>query len=458
MAAQSKTPITDRIAKYLAAAPTMPLSELVADRARNHILDTIAAMVSGADLDPGRITISYARKYGGRPEAIVAGSDLRTDVHTAALANGMCAHADETDDFHAASVTHPGSTAVPAALALAEAHQSSGARFLRAVVAGYEICCRMVMSIDALRTFGEGRATHGLGGLFGAAAASGVVLNLKEEQIPHLLSYTIQQASGLVCWRRDPDHIEKAFDFSGGPTRDGVQAATMVAHGMTGVADALEGPLGFFPVFGRGVDPAPAWRDLEETPMILDCAIKKWCVGSPNQAPLDAIEAIGKETKLVADQIESITVRLPTTVIGIVDNGPMSDVCCQHLVALHIVDGRLTFENSHDQARMSDPAVLAVRKRVKLVADEELTAAHPPRQGIVEIKLRNGRQLRHHTKVVRGTPQNPMGAEEVKAKALDLMRPMLGDERSRRVVETVRRLESVGDMSELAKLLAASKE
>jgi 2-methylcitrate dehydratase PrpD len=192
--------------------------------------------------------------------------------------------------------------------------------------------------------------------------------------------------------------------------------------------------------------------------MILDCAIKKWCVGSPNQAPLDAIEAIGKETKLVADQIESITVRLPTTVIGIVDNGPMSDVCCQHLVALHIVDGRLTFENSHDQARMSDPAVLAVRKRVKLVADEELTAAHPPRQGIVEIKLRNGRQLRHHTKVVRGTPQNPMGAEEVKAKALDLMRPMLGDERSRRVVETVRRLESVGDMSELAKLLAASKE
>ena len=192
--------------------------------------------------------------------------------------------------------------------------------------------------------------------------------------------------------------------------------------------------------------------------MILDCAIKKWCVGSPNQAPLDAVEAISKQTKLNADEIEAITVRLPTTVIGIVDNGPMADVCCQHLVALQIVDGRITFENSHDQARMSDPAVLAVRKRVRLVADEELTAAHPPRQGVVEIELRNGKQLRHHTKVVRGTPQNPMGAEEVNAKALDLMRPVLGDERSRRVVETVRRLEALGDMSELAKLLAAPKE
>ncbi len=449
-----QTPITDRISKYLAAAPAMPLPPLVAERARNHLLDTIAAIVSGAHLDPGRITISYARKYGGRPEATVAGTDLRTDVHTAALANGMCAHADETDDFHAASVTHPGSTVVPAALALSELHHTTGAQFLRAVVTGYEICCRMVMAIDALRTFGEGRATHGLGGLFGAAAASSVVLNLKAEQIPHLLSYTIQQASGLVCWRRDPDHIEKAFDFSGGPTRDGVQAATMVAHGMTGVVDALEGPLGFFPVFGRGIDPAPAWRDLEETPMILDCAIKKWCVGSPNQAPLDAIEAIGKETKLVADEIEAITVRLPTVVIGIVDNGPMADVCCQHLVALHIVDGQLNFENSHDQARMSDPAVLAVRKRITLIGDEELTKAHPPRQGIVEIKLRNGKQLRHHTKVVRGTPQNPMGAEEVTAKSLDLIRPILGAAQSQRLVDQVRDIEKVPDMAELAKLLA----
>jgi 2-methylcitrate dehydratase PrpD len=223
---------------------------------------------------------------------------------------------------------------------------------------------------------------------------------------------------------------------------------------MTGVVDALEGPLGFFPVFGRGVDPAPAWQDLEKTPMILDCAIKKWCVGSPNQAPLDAIEAIGKETKLVADEIESITVRLPTTVIGIVDNGPMADVCCQHLVALTIVDGKLTFENSHDQARMSDPALLAVRKRVTLVGDEELTQAHPPRQGIVEIKLRNGKQLRHHTKVVRGTPQNPMGAEEVVAKSLDLIRPILGAAQSQRLVDAVRGIEKIPDMAEFAKLLA----
>ncbi|HXF55582.1 MAG TPA: MmgE/PrpD family protein [Hyphomicrobiaceae bacterium] len=453
-----KNPITERIAAYLDQAPAMPLSQEVAAKAQHHILDSIAAMVSGAALEPGRIAVSYARKYGGAPAAVVAGSALRTDIVTAALANGMCAHADETDDFHVASITHPGSAVVPAALVLAEAQNAPGARFLRAVVAGYELCCRMVMAIDAERTFAEGRATHGLGGLFGAAAAASVVLGLRAEQVPHLLSYAAQQASGLVCWRRDLHHVEKAFDFSGAAARNGVQTATMIAHGMTGVPDALEGPLGFFAVFGRGVDPTPAWRDFGERPIILDACIKKWCVGSPNQAPLDALEAIGKEERLEPAAIEAITVRLPSNVIGIVDHGPMANVNCQHLLALHIVDGGLTFRSSHDQERMSDPAVLALRERIRLEPDEALAVAHPPRQGIVEIRLRDGRLLRHHAKVVRGTPQNPMTEDEVAAKALDLMRPVLGYERSRRVADTVLRLESLGNTAELARMLATSKE
>jgi 2-methylcitrate dehydratase PrpD len=455
MAAQSKTPITDRISKYLAAAPTMPLSPLVAERARNHLLDTIAAIVSGAHLDPGRITVSYARKYGGRPEATVAGTDLRTDVHTAALANGMCAHADETDDFHAASVTHPGSTVVPAALALAELNHVSGAQFLRAVVAGYEICCRMVMAIDALRTFGEGRATHGLGGLFGAAAASGVVLNFEEEQIPHLLSYTIQQASGLVCWRRDPDHIEKAFDFSGGPTRDGVQAATMVAHGMTGVVDALEGPLGFFPVFGRGVDPAPAWRGLEETPMILDCAIKKWCVGSPNQSVLDATVALIENHKVRAQDVARMRLIMPDDRLHIVSNKDMPDVCVEHLAAIAMLDGGVSFEAAHDYARMQDPVVLAFRQKIELVPNPELTRAVPARQAIVEIETTSGDRLRHHAKAVRGTPENPMTEAEVEAKALDLILPVLGEDRAKGLILALGKLADLRSVRELRPLLKA---
>ena len=452
-------PIRDRIARTLASAPHRALTHEVAEKARHHLLDTLAAMVSGSALEPGRIALSYGAKYGGAPAATVAGASYKTDIFTAALVNGMTAHADETDDFHVASITHPGSGVVPAALALAETRKASGARFLASIVAGYDICCRATMSIDATKRFAEGGATHGVGSLFGAAAASAVILGFDETRIIHLLSYTAQQASGMVCWRRDPDHIEKAFDFSGAGARNGVQSATMVEHGMTGVPDALEGRHGYFAVHGRwvdgrGFDPAPAWADLGERPIILDAAIKKWCVGSPVLASLDAVEAIRAAHQFEHRDIVSVTIRLPSDTAVVVDNGPMANVNCQHLVAVAIIDGGLSFAAAHDQARMSESITKALRDRTTLVHDDGLIGATPPRQGIVEITLRDGRMLCHHAKAVRGTPFNPMTWDEVVAKAHDLMAPILGDAGSRRVIETVARMETFEDAGDLARVLA----
>jgi 2-methylcitrate dehydratase PrpD len=446
--------ITSRIASYLAAAPTMPLAPAVIEKASQHVLDTLAAMVSGSRLIPGEMAISYARKFCGAGPATVVGSDLRVDVVSAALANGMCAHADETDDSHVDSITHPGCAVVPAALALAEANGASGATFVRAVVAGYDICCRMVMAVETVQLRDSGHATHAFGGLFGAAAASGVVLRLDAACVPYLLSYAIQQACGIVCWRRDPDHIEKACDFAGFPARNGVQAATMVAHGMTGVPDALEGKQGFFEVFGRGFDPAQAWQDLGQRSIVMETGIKKWSVGSPAQSALDAVEAIRRVGPLNADDIEAITVTLPSASAKVVDNGPMPNVNCQHLVALSIVEGAPTFESSHDHARMSEPRIKALRERVSLVYDDALVKAKPPRQGIVEITLRNGRMLRHHARAVRGTADNPMSFEEVAAKARDLMAPVLGQGRTVEVIDAVKRIETLKNCGELASLLS----
>ena len=446
-------PIRDRIAQTLADAGKCPLAPDIAEKARQHLLDTAAAMVSGSALEPGRMALSYGAKWGGRPEATIAGASQKVDIFTAALVNGMSAHADETDDFHVASITHPGSAVVPSALALGELRKIDGARFLAAVVAGYDVCVRATMSIDATKRFAEGGATHGVGGLFGAAAASAVMLGFDRAKVIHLLSYTAQQASGMVCWRRDPDHIEKAFDFSGAAARNGVQTATMVEHGMTGVPDALEGRHGYFQVFGRGFDPWPAWADLGERPALLDAAIKKWCVGSPIQAPLDAVEAIRAANALDPAQVEVVTIRLPSDTAVVVDNGPMPDVNCQHLVAVVIMDGALSFASAHDEARMNDPVTRGLRDRTTLIHDDSLVGAIPPRQGIVEIKLRDGRVLRHHAKAVRGTPFNPMAWDEVVAKAHDLMAPVLGEAGSRRVIETVRGVEALKDVGELARAL-----
>src|SRR5262249_23985056 len=147
----------------------------------------------------------------------------------------------------------------------------------------------------------------------------------------------------------------------------------------------------------------------------------------------------------------NIRVHLPTRSARTVDNAPMPDVNVQHLMALLLTDRALTFHSVHDQARMRDPALLAVRRLIELVPSQELAEAHPPRQAIVEIALQDGRSLTHRTRDVRGTADNPMTRAEVESKALDLQRGPLGPERARDVVEACGRVEYSADMSEFAR-------
>jgi hypothetical protein len=121
------SPLMKQLAGYIAAAPRKALPKSTVEATKHHILDTIAAMVSGAKLPPGRIAISYVKTLGGSREAAVVGSKFVTSAVNAAFANGMLAHADETDDSHAPSLTHPGCGIVSAALAMAE-------RFARSVL------------------------------------------------------------------------------------------------------------------------------------------------------------------------------------------------------------------------------------------------------------------------------------------------------------------------------------
>src|SRR5262245_63593093 len=130
-------------------------------------------MVSGTELTPGRLALCYAAAQGGAPEASIVGTRQRASAVNAALANGMLAHADETDDSHAPSRTHPGCAVVPAALAIAERMHASGEAVLRAGVLGYDVCARVNLALgpDALAM--AAHATHSIGGTFGAGAEIG---------------------------------------------------------------------------------------------------------------------------------------------------------------------------------------------------------------------------------------------------------------------------------------------
>jgi 2-methylcitrate dehydratase PrpD len=441
------------VARYIVEAGGRPLPDDVIQKTKYHLLDTLGSMISGSHLPPGEKAIVYAKAQGGTKEASVPGSKLVTTVVNAALAGGMLAHADETDDSHAPSLTHPGCAIIPAALAMAERQSASGTALLRAIALGYDISSRMSPALGGYALGASGRDTHSHGTMFGAAAACGSLARLDERQIRHMLSYTSQQVAGLSNYARDTEHIEKAFIFGGMPARNGAAAATMVASGMTGIDDVFSGERSLFFAFGQNAKPELLTQGLGENYEILRTNIKRWTVGSPIQAPLDALSTLLKEHKFKAADVEKVVVRVSQQGARTVNNRHMPDINMQYMVSVMLLDGTASLEAAHDIARMSDPKVLEMRSRIELLGDDELQAALPIRQG--KVTLRDGRVLHHHTQNVRGTPANPMTKEEVEEKCFGLLRPILKKKRARGLIDAIWTLEQMDDVKALRPLTRA---
>ncbi len=453
------SPITQKLAAYIAAAPRKALPNAVIEKTKHHMLDTIAAMVSGSQLPPGKAALAYVKTLGGTEEASVVGSRMMTTTVNAALANAMMAHADETDDSHAPSLMHPGCAIVSTALAFGELHRRNGAALLRAVALGYDVGARLNISLGEASFRRVGHLTHCFGPTFGSTATSAALCGFNATQVRYALAYAAQQAGGLSSYARDTGHIEKAFDFGGMPARNGATAASMVAAGCTATDDILFGERGFYAAYdeskrmGRAPDPSILVRGLGSNYEIMRTNIKRWTVGSPIQAPLDSLLTLIRAHHISAGDVEKLVVRVSITGANTTGNREMPDICMQHMCAVMLLDGIATFESAHDDKRMRHPQVLALRKRIELIGDEQLQKRLPQRQGIVEITLRDGRVVRHHTKAVRGTADNPMTRAEVDEKCYHLMTPVLGSKKSRALCEAIWHLETLKDARALRILL-----
>jgi len=446
--------VMTRVSAYMADAATSALPADVVEHTKQHVLDTIAAMISGAELLPGKAALRFARAQSGKGTATVVASNILAGPIEAALANGVLAHADETDDSHSLSQSHPGAAVVAAALAAGEEFGIDGTRFTRAVTLGYDIGPRMTMAMGGAEFRSEThRSTHAIAGVFGAAAAASCAAGLTAEQMRWVLDYTSQQSAGIAVWGRDTDHIEKGFVFGGMPARSGVTSALLVQLGWNGVGDVFSGADNFFEAYAPKAQPDMVVDGLGSRFEVTRTDIKKWTVGSPIQAPLDGIASLRGKHPFEADQVKSVVIRMAPTVAAVVDNREMPDICLQHMIAVMLIDRTASFKAAHDKARMQDAGVLRQRAKVQLVKDDQLLPLLPVRVADVEILLADGARLTERVTAVRGTPRNPMTRKEVIDKARDLIDPVVGASQAVRLVDRIFTLESVKNVRELRPLL-----
>jgi len=444
--------LTGRLAAFI-AAPHHDLPDGVRVAAKHRVLDALAAVVSGATLKPGELAIAYGQSLGGRAEAQIITTSTLTSVANAALVNGMLAHCDETDDFEPVTKAHPGCSVVPAALAMAEREDASGRTLISAVVAGYDTCCRVLraMEPDGLRK--SHRSVEGIGATFGASAAAAVVAGLSQTQVRYVLSFAAQQASGVWSWVRDSEHVEKAFDFGGMGARNGVYAATMAQAGFTGVHDVFEGEHNVLDAFSAAPRPQELVDGIGSRFFVTETAIKTYSVGYPIQSALDALLRLMRQHHFTAEDVQHLVARLPEDGATVVNNRSMPDINIQHMLAVALLDGEVTFASSHSHERMHDPAVLAVKSRVRLQPERSMVDPEARRQAAIDVTLNDGRTLSHHTLHAPGTMQNPLDTKAVSAKARDLISDVLGTDKTEKLLLRVNDLESVDSIRDLRPLL-----
>jgi 2-methylcitrate dehydratase PrpD len=445
----------DRISAYIASALSKPLPAEVSAKTKQHVLDTLSAMVSGFRLKPGLLITEFLRSQGGNPEALLVGSGIVTTAINAALGNGFMAHADETDDSHAPSITHPGCAVVPAALAVAERRDAGGEAMLRAVALGYDVGCRVarVMSRGPGRV--HGHSTHAVGGLFGATAAAASLTELTADEVRQALAYAGQQASGITSWARDPEHVEKAFVFGGMGARNAVTAALFVEAGFSAEHDIFSGEDNFLDVFCPSANELGGLVDtLGHDYEIMLTNIKKYPVGSPIQAAAEALASLIDEHRIVVESVRQIDVHLPPEIALLVDNRAMPNINCQYAMAVLLLDRELTFDALHSYDRMSDVSVKAIQKRVNLIPDKSFVNMERRRPATVKVHLNDGDTLQRHVPAVRGTPDNPMSQPEVESKSVNLLSAVLGAAKAHQLVEEIWTLERLRSIRSLRPLLS----
>ena len=453
----SVSPMMATLSSYMAGAGERALPEEVVEKAKEHILDTFAAMISGSELPPAQAALKFARDYTTDTTATIAASSMTANPIEAAMINGMLAHSDETDDSNEFSQSHPGCAVVPAALAAGEKFGVDGAHFLRAVTLGYDIGPRVTISFGAVEFRDNShKATHAIAGIFGAAAAAGSLAKLDAQQMRWLLDYTSQQSSGIGAWARDTSHVEKSFVFAGMPARGGVTSALVVQSGFTGVDDIFSGPDNYFQAYAPEAKPELMIEQLGQRYEITRTNIKKWTVGSPIQAPLDAMSNIFAKHQVNPDDVKSVVVHMAHTEARTVNNREMPDICLQHMIAVMLLDKTASFKAAHDKARMDDPAVLRQRAKVQLVESEELQKLEPARQAIVEITMNDGTVLSDRVTAVRGTVDNPMSRDEVVQKARDLCEPIIGRGQTEALIEKILTIEKLANVRDLRSVLQRS--
>ncbi|XWN30437.1 MAG: MmgE/PrpD family protein [Devosia sp.] len=392
------------LTRALTAIVSRPVDEATRARTALHVVDWLGCAHAGAVEPAGMLLRADADMEAGGTATVIAGK--RHGEPVAAFANGGLGNVLEMDDVHKEAILHPGPVTIAAALATAEASGASGARFLDAIVVGYEAVIRVGRSLGPAH-YAKWHNTASAGP-FGSAAACGHLLGLDEEAMMSALGNAGTQVSGPWQCRHEPVMTKQLHTARA--AHAGLKAARLAALGFTGPEFILEGPQGLYAATAPDCLPDRVTASPDGPFLLTETSIKPWPACRHAHAAIDAALLI--RARLDAP-VSSITIRTyddalafcdrpsPETVIG-------AKFSLQHAVAATLKDGPPPLELFSLDA-IARPDIAHLRSLCQVVRDEAFAAVYPARYGTgLTVTLEDGRVLTADVPDALGDPENPL--------------------------------------------------
>jgi 2-methylcitrate dehydratase PrpD len=452
---------TSDLAQYVTGLRYESLPPTTVAAAKRITLDLLGVTLAAGPYPVAQIISQYVRDQGDKGRATVIGTTIRTSPSNAALANGTMADDMEVDDVHPASNLHASSVFVPALLAVAEAYGATGTQWITALVAAYDVGCRISKALSDSNQYARGFHPTAVSGTFGAAAGAAKLLGLDNAAVISAIGLTGCQSAGLLTWRQEQEHFTKSFQ-SGVPARNAVVAVELAARGYIGAADTLDGPSNVFDAFSSRRNFPALTENLGSYFEIEHTGYKFYSCCRDIHSPLDALFDLSRQHGLSAAAIETITVWLPETMVPIIDNNVLTTHNLQHVVACGLIDGKVARQQVSAERRAARE-VQQLAARVKLFGDAELESRYPEHWGAkVKIRTKDGREFEAARTDPRGTDAVPVTDAEIASKFRDMATTVLSAEQAEQIIEAVNHLETLPSVAALVaahgpKELAAAK-
>jgi 2-methylcitrate dehydratase PrpD len=442
---------TDDVARYVAETKYGDFDEAATHRTKLLFLSTLGMAVAGSRIHAGELLARYVRSYGAKETSGVPGAGFRTTSELAAFVNATAAHSTELEDDSWPESMYT-CHLIPSVFALGEELGSSGRDIIEAFIIGYETQARpgVILTDGGATERGNLAAPHL--GTIGVAAASAKLLGLDVHQTTMAISLAVSQASGSTRQTGTGAHLYEA----GVAGRNGITAAKLAAMGLTGTADILEGPKGYFDALAghRQIDfPLGKGSDLR----MMQIGFKKFTACYLMQRIIDGITEMVEDQDVSADQVERVVVEVNPTFPEIIKyeapkNGDEARFSMQHAAAAALLRQEITMATFDDDA-VHDPQFTRHWNKVEVVVHPDWRRGIMGDNNPVTLHLTDGRTLFKDCVISHGDPEDPLSDDEVRQKYRSCCTGVLQAANAERAADIIMTLDTLDDVRGLMETL-----